>query len=112
MTQRLRAGMVGGGKGAFIGAVHRRAMALDGQIELVAGAFSASPERALESGRELGLDGRRNYPSWRAMLEGESRLPAGERVDLVAIVTPNDTHAEIAGAFATAGFHIVCDKPL
>jgi predicted dehydrogenase len=112
MTDRVKMGMVGGGKDAFIGAVHRKAAALDGQIELVAGALSSSPEKALASGRDLGLAADRNYPSWKAMLEEESRRPAGERIDFVSIVTPNDTHAPIAAAFAGAGFHIVCDKPL
>jgi predicted dehydrogenase len=112
MAQRLKMGMVGGGRDAFIGAVHRKAAALDGQIELVAGALSSTPEKSMASGRDLGLDPGRAYPTWRAMLEGESRRPPGDRVDLVSIVTPNHTHAPIAAAFAGAGFHIVCDKPL
>jgi predicted dehydrogenase len=110
MTNKLKAAMIGGGQGAFIGAVHRKAMALDGQIDLVAGALSADPDRALASGRELGLS--RIYPSWQAMLEAEQRLPPDERIDFVSIVTPNHTHFEIARAFAQAGFHIACDKPL
>jgi predicted dehydrogenase len=105
-------GMVGGGRDAFIGAVHRKAAALDGQIELVAGALSSTPERSIASGGDLGLHPDRAYPTWEAMLEGEGRRPAGDRVDLVSIVTPNHTHAPIAAAFARAGFHIVCDKPL
>ncbi|MEX2219070.1 MAG: Gfo/Idh/MocA family oxidoreductase [Phycisphaerales bacterium] len=112
MTQRLRMGMVGGGRDAFIGAVHRRAAALDGQIELVAGALSRDPQRAVASGRELGLAESRAYPSWQAMLEGEAKLPPAERIDFVSIVTPNDTHFEIAVAFTAAGLHVVCDKPL
>jgi predicted dehydrogenase len=109
---KLKMGMVGGGRDAFIGAVHRKACALDGEIEFVAGALSSKPEKAVASGKELGLADRRNYSSWRAMLEGELELPKGERIDLVSIVTPNDTHYAIAKAFAAAGIHVVCDKPL
>src|SRR5215468_2750629 len=101
---KLKMGMVGGGRDAFIGAVHRKACALDGEIEFVAGALSSKPEKAVASGKELGLADRRNYSSWRAMLEGELELPKGERIDLVSIVTPNDTHYGIAKAFAAAGF--------
>lgn len=104
--------MVGGGPGAFIGGVHRQAAALDGEIELVAGAFSSSPERSRQQGRELFLDPARVYDSWEEMVEGESRLPAGERIDFVSIVTPNVSHFQIARAFLEAGFHVVCDKPM
>jgi predicted dehydrogenase len=104
--------MIGGGRDAFIGAVHRKAAALDGQIDFIAGALSSNPDKALASGRDLGLPADRNYPSWRAMLDAESKLPRDKRIDFVSIVTPNDTHFEIAAAFARAGFHIVCDKPL
>jgi len=108
----LRYGMVGGGRGGFIGAVHRQAAALDGMATLVAGALSSDPERAVESGRDLGLPDDRNYESWRAMLAGELARPEGDRIDFVSIVTPNDTHFEIARAFADAGFHVVLDKPM
>lgn len=111
-THRLKMGMVGGGRGAFIGAVHRKACALDGEIEFVAGALSSDPQRAVESGKDLGLPERRNYPSWQAMLEGELALPPGERIDFVSIVTPNHVHYEPAKAFAAAGIHVVCDKPM
>lgn len=104
--------MVGGGPGAFIGGVHRQAAALDGEIELVAGAFSSSPERSRQQGRELFLDPARAYDSWEEMLEGETRLPEGERIDFVSIVTPNVSHFQIARAFLEAGFHVVCDKPM
>lgn len=104
--------MIGGGRDAFIGAVHRKAAALDGQIDFIAGALSSNPDKALASGRDLGLAADRNYPSWRALLDAESKLPREKRIDFVSIVTPNDTHFEIAAAFAKAGFHIVCDKPL
>ena len=108
----LRWGMVGGGQGAFIGAVHRVAATMDGGARLVAGAFSASAEKSLASGAELGLDPARVYPTWREMLERERALAPEERIELVSIVTPNSTHAEIAGAFAGAGFHVVLDKPM
>ncbi|MCC6320183.1 MAG: Gfo/Idh/MocA family oxidoreductase [Phycisphaerales bacterium] len=108
----LKMGMVGGGTGAFIGAVHRTAACMDGGVRFVAGALSGTPEKALESGRALGLDDQRNYPSWRAMLDGESKRPPGERIDFVSIVTPNHVHFEVAEAFVRTGFHVVCDKPL
>lgn len=110
--RKLKMGMVGGGRGAFIGAVHRKACALDGEIEFAAGALSSKPEKAVESGRDLGLADRRNYPTWEAMLEGELKLPVGERIDFVSIVTPNDVHYPVAKAFAAAGVHVVCDKPM
>jgi predicted dehydrogenase len=109
---KLKYGMVGGGRDAFIGAVHRMAMALDGQYEMVAGALSSTPEKALASGEDLGLAAGRNYPTWQAMLEGELKLPASERMDLVVIVTPNHVHYPVAKAFVEAGFHVVSDKPL
>jgi len=109
---RLRYAMIGGGRDAFIGAVHRHAIALDGQAELVAGALSSTPERARESGRALGMADAHNHASWQALLEAELARPAAERVDVVVIVTPTDTHFPIAQAFAEAGFHVVCDKPL
>ena len=112
MKRVLKFGMVGGGKGAFIGAVHRVAAELDHEAVLVAGAMSSTPEKAVESARELGLAAERCYPTWNAMLEGELKRPAGERIDFVVIVTPNHAHFEVAKAFAGAGFHVVCDKPL
>jgi predicted dehydrogenase len=111
-ARKLRYGMVGGGRDAFIGAVHRKAMALDGQYEFVAGALSSNPEKARASGQDLGLEDSRNYGSWQDMLEGELKLPASERIDLVSIVTPNHVHYPVAKAFAAAGIHVVCDKPL
>src|SRR6478752_8316680 len=88
--RRLRYAMIGGGKDAFIGAVHRHAIALDGLAELAAGALSSTPERALESGRALGLPDAHNHPSWQALLEAELKRPAAEHVDAVVIVTPTD----------------------
>ncbi|SEF86839.1 Gfo/Idh/MocA family protein [Bosea lathyri] len=110
--RKLRYAMVGGGRDAFIGAVHRHAIALDGMAEFTAGALSSTPERAVMSGRALGLVDSRNHGDWRALLDDELRRPADERVDFVSIVTPTDTHFPIARAFVTAGFHVVCDKPL
>jgi predicted dehydrogenase len=112
MTRRLRYAMVGGGRDAFIGAVHRNAMALDGQYEMVAGALSSSPERARASGRDLGLADDRNHGSWQELLADEQARPADRRADLVVLVTPNHLHYEPARAFVDAGFHVVCDKPL
>ncbi len=113
MAQRiLRMGMVGGGQGAFIGAVHRTAASLDHGVRFTAGALSSTPERAIESGKQLGLDDRRNYGTWIEMLEGELKLPADERIDFVSIVTPNHAHFPVAKAFAAAGIHVVCDKPM
>jgi predicted dehydrogenase len=111
-ARKLRYGMVGGGRDAFIGAVHRKAMALDGQYEFVAGALSSNPQKAIASGKDLGLEDSRNYPSWEAMLEGEAKLPPDQRIDVVSIVTPNHVHYPVAKAFSEAGFHVVCDKPL
>ncbi len=109
---KLKLGMVGGGSGAFIGAVHRMAASLDGRFEFIAGALSSTPERSAASGRELGLAGDRAYATWREMLEAESRRGEDQRIDVVSVVTPNDSHFEIARAFVHAGFHVVCDKPM
>jgi len=112
VSGRLRLGMVGGGRGAFIGAVHRIAARLDGEFELVAGALSSAPERARKSGRELGLADDRSYSDWREMAERESSRPDNERPDAVAIVTPNHLHYPVARTFLEHGFNIICDKPL
>ncbi|HWP20052.1 MAG TPA: Gfo/Idh/MocA family oxidoreductase [Burkholderiaceae bacterium] len=108
----LRYAMVGGGRDAFIGAVHRRAMALDGQMQLVAGALSSDPDKARASGRDLGLPDDRNHGRWEDLLDDELKRPADERIDFVCIVTPNHVHYPVAQAFAAEGFHVVCDKPL
>lgn len=112
MATKLRCAMVGGGRDAFIGRVHRLAMALDGRIALVAGALSSQADKAIASGRELGLRDERNHGSWQALLAHELSLPPEERIDVVSIVTPNHLHHEVAKAFVEAGFHVVCDKPL
>lgn len=110
--KKLRYAMVGGGRDAFIGAVHRKAIALDGQMELVAGALSSNPDKARASGRDLGLADDRNHGSWEGLLADELKRPAAERIDFVSIVTPNHVHFPVARAFAEAGIHVVCDKPL
>lgn len=104
--------MVGGGKDAFIGAVHRSAAALDGKIELVCGAFSSSPEKSKASGKELYLPDDRVYGSYEEMIEKEKALPDGERMDFVSIVTPNYLHFPPAKLALENGFHVVCDKPM
>jgi predicted dehydrogenase len=112
MTQKLKMGMVGGGRDAFIGAVHRMAARLDGRIELVAGAFSSDPAKSRASGEELGLDPSRVYPDYETMAAAESKLPEAERIDFVSIVTPNNVHFPPAKTFLEARFHVVCDKPM
>src|SRR5690625_1610803 len=112
LDRKIRYGMVGGGPGAFIGAVHRKAAALDGEWELVAGAFSSDGEKSRTQGAALGLDPFRVYDSWKDMLEGERSLPPEERMQAVVIVTPNDVHYDVAAAAMVRGFHVVCDKPL
>jgi predicted dehydrogenase len=107
---RIRLGMVGGGQGAFIGAVHRIAARLDDHYELVAGALSSDAERAKASGRELGLAEDRCYGSYEEMAKREARLKDG--IEAVAIVTPNDVHFPAAKAFLQRGIHVICDKPL
>ena len=105
-------GMVGGGRGAFIGAVHRMAANLDGKIELIAGCFSSNPEKSKLSGEDLFLDPSRVYSSYAEMAKCEAALPPGERIDFVSIVTRNDLHFPVAKAFIEAGIHIICEKPL
>lgn len=112
MTAQLRMGMVGGGRGAFIGAVHRTAACMDHGVRFVAGCLSSSPDKAIASGQDLGLDPSRNYKTWEEMLERELARPPGERIDFVSIVTPNHVHHPVAKAFAAAGIHVICDKPL
>ena len=111
-SRKLRMGMVGGGPGAFIGEVHRKAARIDGGIELVAGAFSRSPRKSRQTGREQCLDRDRVYPDHVTMIEAELARDEGDRIDFVSIVTPNRTHFPIARDFLKAGFHVVCDKPM
>jgi predicted dehydrogenase len=104
--------MIGGGMDAFIGAVHRIALNMDGQIELVAGALSVNPEVALESGRQLFLDNDRVYTDYKTMLEKEAAMPADKRIDFVTIVTPNFVHFEPAMMALDKGFNVVIEKPI
>jgi predicted dehydrogenase len=107
---RIRLGMVGGGEGAFIGAVHRLSARMDDNYVFVAGALSSTPEKSLRSGAALGLDPARTYPDFATMAQRERRRKDG--IEAVAIVTPNDMHAPAAEAFIKAGIHVICDKPL
>ena len=107
---RIRLGMVGGGEGAFIGGVHRIAARLDDRYELVAGALSASPDKAMRSAEALGLRADRSYPDFRTMAQAEAARP--DAIEAVAIVTPNHMHAPVAEAFLQTGVHLICDKPL
>lgn len=110
--RKLRFGMVGGGEGAFIGAVHRIAAQMDGQAELVAGCFSRDAGNTKRTGASLYLDESRLYESYQEMAQKEAALPAEKRIDFVSIVTPNSSHFPIAKAFLEAGFHVVLDKPM
>ena len=111
MSRKIRYGMVGGGRGAFIGAVHRIAAAMDQQIELVCGAFSSDPERSKASGADLFLPPERCYGTFEEMIKTEARLPEGERMDFLAIVTPNHMHFPPARMALENGFHVLSDKP-
>ena len=111
-NRKLRMAMIGGGKDAFIGAVHRLAFNMDGQVQLVAGALSIRPEVAIESGKELFLDEDRIYTDYKTMLEKEAALPADKRIDFVSIVTPNFAHFDPAMMALDKGFHVVIEKPI
>lgn len=108
---RVRMGMVGGGEGAFIGEIHRAAARLDGEVELVCGAFSSNPQGSRQTGARLGLPVERVYSSWRDMLLQESRLPEDTRAQFVSIVTPNDLHCAVASVALESGFHVLSEKP-
>jgi predicted dehydrogenase len=112
MNRKLRFGMVGGGRGAFIGAVHRIAAQMDGQAELVAGALSSDPDRAKASAADLAIAPERAYGDYREMAAAESRLQANQRLDFVVIVTPNHEHFAPARLFLEAGFNVILDKPV
>ncbi|MFZ1749877.1 MAG: Gfo/Idh/MocA family oxidoreductase [Saprospiraceae bacterium] len=112
MSRKVRMGMIGGGQGAFIGAVHRMAAALDGQIELVCGSFSSDPKRSEASGKELHLDPGRVYGTFEEMIMVEKKLPDDVKMDLVSIVTPNHVHFAPTKMALENGFHVICDKPL
>lgn len=104
--------MIGGGLDAFIGAVHRKAAAMDGEIELVCGAFSSNPQKSREAGQALYLNPKRVYDSFSSMIAGEKKLPLGERMDFVSIVTPNHLHFTPAKEALENGFHVMIDKPI
>src|SRR3954468_24131730 len=112
MNRKLRFGMIGGGRGAFIGGVHRIAARMDGQAELVAGAFSSDAARSRASGADLLLDPARVYGSYQEMARVEAKRPASDRLDFVVIVTPNHQHFPPAKLFLESGFNVVCDKPV
>lgn len=109
---KIRMAMIGGGTGSFIGPVHRMAAMLDGECELVAAALSSDSENAVASGRQIGLPGERIYTDWRTMIAQEKLRPASERPHFIAIVTPNFLHSSQVSQSLTAGFHVLCDKPL
>ena len=108
----LKMGQVGGGIGAFIGEVHRKAARLDGGIVLAAGAFDVVPEKSLQQGKILGLDPKRVYSTYQEMIAGELALPPAERIDFVSVCTPNHTHFPIAKACLEAGLNVMCEKPM
>ncbi|MGA2093708.1 MAG: Gfo/Idh/MocA family oxidoreductase [Sedimentisphaerales bacterium] len=112
LDRKLRMGMVGGGPGAFIGEVHRKAAQLDGEIKLVAGAFDIDPEKSRQMGKELALSQDQIYGTYTDMIKEERKLPESERIDFVAITTPNNWHFPIARDFLSAGFHVMCEKPM
>ena len=112
MNRKLKFGMIGGGKDAFIGAVHRMAAIMDGECELVCGAFSSTPERSKESGNALYLPPDRVYGSYEEMIAAEKELPEGNRMDFVSIVTPNYLHFHPAKTALENGFPVICDKPM
>lgn len=110
MKRKLRMGMIGGGPGAFIGEVHRKASRMDGLIDLVAGAFDIDPKKSQQMGRELCIDPKRTYNTYKEMIEKESARE--DKVDFVAITTPNNWHFPIAKDFLEAGFNVMCEKPM
>lgn len=112
LNRKLNMGMVGGGPGAFIGDVHRKASRLDGHINLVAGAFDIDPKKSSAMGRELLIASNRTYADYKEMIKAEKALPEGERIDFVAVTTPNKWHYPVARDFLKAGFHVMCEKPM
>ena len=111
--RKLRMGLVGGGEGAFIGAVHRTAAELDGQIKLVCGVFSSNPKRSLSSGQSIyGLPAERSYGNYTEMFEAESSIGNDKKMDFVTIATPNHVHYSVAEAALNAGFHVMLGNPV
>lgn len=111
-NKKLKIGLVGGGPGSFIGAIHLNGALMDGLFELAAGAFSSNPEKSKKRGEELRLNPTRVYSSYDEMFEKELQLPEDERIDVVVIVTPNNVHFDPTAKAIRAGFHVVLDKPL
>lgn len=112
MHKKLKLGMIGGGQGAFIGAIHRIAARMDNEYDLVCGVFSSDPGISAQSGKELGIIPERIYHNYQELFEKEKKLPKGQRIQVVAIVTPNHLHAEPARLAMESGFHVIMDKPL
>ena len=112
LDRKLRMGLIGGGPGAFIGEVHRKASRLDGEIELVAGAFDINPTKSKEMGKHLALNPNRVYSDYNEMIKAELALSPDQRVDFVSVTTPNNWHFPIARDFLKAGFHVMCEKPM
>jgi predicted dehydrogenase len=112
LNRKLRMGLVGGGQGSFIGRVHTIAACLDNRAVVVAGALSSDPAKSKASADDYGIAADRAYGTYREMIDGELKRPAGDRIDFVSVATPNHTHYEIAKAFAESGFNVMCDKPL
>jgi len=112
LDRKLKMGMVGGGPGAFIGQVHRKAARMDGGIDLVAGTFGSSVRKSKQMGRQLCLEPARVYRNYQEMIESEKDKPEGERIDFVSITTPNNWHFPIARDFLKAGLHVMCEKPM
>ena len=110
--RKLKMGMLGGGPGAFIGDVHRKAVRIDGNIDIVAGAFDIDPVKSKQTGDELGLESKRVYDDYIKMIEGELSLNVNERIDFVSITTPNNWHFPMARDFLKAGFNVMCEKPM
>src|ERR1700757_2957764 len=108
--RRLRLAVIGGGPGSVIGEVHRAAARLDGYYDIVASALSSDPERSRRYGRAIGISDERAYPSWRELIESEAKRK--DRVDVIAVMTPNDSHYKICTLALDFGFHVICDKPL
>ncbi|MCE9530452.1 MAG: Gfo/Idh/MocA family oxidoreductase [Planctomycetes bacterium] len=112
LNRKLRMGLIGGGQGAFIGAVHMRAAVLDNRAVLVAGALSSDPAKSKASAADYDINPARAYGSYKEMAAAEAKLPADQRIDFVSVATPNHTHYDISKTFAEAGFNVLCDKPL
>ncbi len=112
LNRKLRMALVGGGAGSFIGRVHSIAACLDNRAVVTAGALSSDPQRAKASAPDYDIADSRAYGSYEAMLDAESKLPEGERIDFVSVATPNHMHFDVARAAVEAGFNVVCDKPM